>query len=175
MADLNKVFLIGRLTKDPELRYTPGGAPVTDLRVATSRNYTGKDGERREESLFIDVTVWNRQAENCCQYLAKGRQVHVEGHLKMDSWDDRETGAKRSQIKVVADHIQFLDSRRNDDSGSSYHSDDDSAPAPPRRSAPANGAPRGSYPPSGDYEAPAPRRPSAPPPPVEDVEDDIPF
>lgn len=174
MADLNKVFLIGRLTKDPELRYTPGGAPVTDLRVATSRNYTGKDGERREESLFIDVTVWNRQAENCCQYLAKGRQVHVEGHLKMDSWDDRETGAKRSQIKVVADHIQFLDSRRSEDSSSSYHSDDDSAPAPARRSAPANGSARGPYAPSGDP-APAPRRPSAPPPPVEDAEDDIPF
>ncbi len=112
MADLNKVFLIGRLAQDPELRYTPGGAAVTDLRVATSRVYTTKDGDRREEPLFIDVTVWNRQAENCCQYLAKGRQVHIEGYLKMDSWDDKTTGEKRTKIKVEAERVQFLDGRR---------------------------------------------------------------
>jgi single-strand DNA-binding protein len=95
MADFNKVFLIGRLTRDPQLRYTPGGAPVADLGLATSRTYNTKDGERREDTLFIDVTVWNRQAENCCQYLAKGRMVHVEGYLKMETWEDRNTGEKR--------------------------------------------------------------------------------
>ena len=95
MANLNKVFLIGRLTFDPELRYTATGIAVTDLRLATSRSYTGKDGERKEETLYIDVAVWNRQAETCCQYLKKGRQIHVEGHLKSESWgrqdDWRET------------------------------------------------------------------------------------
>ena len=72
MADLNKVFLMGRLTFDPELRRTPSGTAVSELRMATSRSWTGRDGERREEKLFIDVTVWDRQAENCCQYLKKG-------------------------------------------------------------------------------------------------------
>src|SRR5437763_1951991 len=110
MADLNKVFLIGRLTHDPELRYTPGGAAVSDLRVATSRSWTGKDGERKEDTLYIDVTVWNRQAENCCQYLKKGRQVHVEGYLRSESWDAPD-GSKRSKVKVEADRVQFLDRR----------------------------------------------------------------
>lgn len=182
MADFNKVFLIGRLTKDPELRYTPSGAAVSDLRLATTRIYSTKDGERREDKLFIDVTVWNRQAENCCQYLAKGRQVHVEGHLRMDTWDDRDTGQKRSQIKVEAERVLFLDSQRGDDSGSnpgSFGADSDSdsgssAPPPRRSSAPANGASRASYPPS-EGPSPAPRRPSAPPPPADDAEDDIPF
>ncbi len=119
MANVNKVFLIGNLTRDPELRYTPSGAAVTDLGLAINRIYTTKDGDRREETLFLDVTVWNRQAENCCQYLKKGRPIHVEGYLKMDSWDDKTTGEKRSKIKVEAERVQFLDSRRGDDSGSS--------------------------------------------------------
>src|SRR6516165_2497420 len=111
MADLNKVFLMGRLTFDPELRYTPSGSPVTELRLAVNRAWTGRDGDRKEESLFIDVTVWERQAENCCQYLKKGSTVHVEGALKMDTWDDKATGEKRSKIKVQAERVQFLDRR----------------------------------------------------------------
>jgi single-strand DNA-binding protein len=121
MADFNKVFLIGRLTQDPELRYTPNGVAVSDLRLATSRTWTNKDGERKEDKLFIDVTVWNRQAENCCQYLKKGRQVHVEGYLRSESWESP-TGEKRSKIKVEAERVQFLD--RRDDAGST----DDSGP-----------------------------------------------
>ena len=86
MADLNKVFLMGRLTFDPELRRTPSGTAVTELRLATTRTWSGRDGERREETLFIDVTVWDRQAENCCQYLAQGergsrRRLAEDGHL----------------------------------------------------------------------------------------------
>ena len=92
MADLNRVFLMGRLTFDPELRYTPSGSAVTDLRMATSRTWTGKEGDRKEETLYIDVTVWDRQAETCCQYLKKGSGIHVEGSLKMDTWDDKTTG-----------------------------------------------------------------------------------
>ncbi len=116
MADLNKVFLMGRLTFDPELRRTPSGVAVVELRMATSRSWTGKDGDRKEETLFIDVTVWDRQAENCCQYLRKGSSIHVEGSLRMDTWDDKTTGEKRSKIKVHADRVQFLD-RRSDSGG----------------------------------------------------------
>ena len=117
MPDLNKVFLMGRLTFDPELRRTPSGTAVTELRMATSRSWSGRDGERREETLFIDVTVWDRQAETCCQYLRKGSSIHVEGYLKMDTWDDKTTGEKRSKIRVQADRVQFLDSRRGDGGG----------------------------------------------------------
>ena len=173
MADLNKVFLIGRLTQDPELRYTPSGAPVTDLRLATSRVLSGGDeGERREETLYIDVTVWNRQAENCCQYLTKGRGVHVEGFLRMDSWEDKTSGEKRSKVKVVADRVQFLDPKgRREESAQGR---DEEAPAPrggsDRRSSDYRPAPS-SRPASA---APAARRPVREPDPSE-AEDDIPF
>jgi single-strand DNA-binding protein len=125
MADLNKVFLMGRLTFDPELRRTTGGMAVTELRMATSRSWTGKDGERREEKLFIDVTVWDRQAENCCQYLRKGSGIHVEGSLKLDSWDDKNSGEKRSKIRVTAERVQFLDSRRGESGGGMSDGSDD--------------------------------------------------
>src|SRR4029077_8707450 len=97
--------------------------------LAINRSWTGRDGERKEESLFIDVTVWDRQAENCCQYLKKGSQVHIEGALKMDTWDDKNTGEKRSKIKVLADRVQFLD-RRGDAGGSGADQDYSAAPAP---------------------------------------------
>ncbi len=116
MANLNKVMLIGRLTRDPELRYTQGGAAVCDLRVASSRSYTLQDGTKKEESLFIDVTVWKKQAEFCAEFLKKGRQVFVEGRLKLDEWESTE-GQKRSKISVVAQSVQFLDSRRDAESG----------------------------------------------------------
>jgi single-strand DNA-binding protein len=174
MADLNKVFLMGRLTFDPELRRTPSGTAVAELRLATSRSWTGKDGERKEETLFIDVTVWDRQAETCCQYLRKGSGIHVEGNLKMDTWDDKTTGEKRSKVKVQAERVQFLD--RREDSGGSYGSapagDDEYAPAPPRRPAAGNGAGR----PGGNIAGPAPRRPApAPAADPEGEDEDIPF
>jgi len=181
MADLNKVFLMGRLTFDPELRYAPSGSAVTELRLAINRVWTGRDGERKEESLFIDVTVWDRQAENCCQYLKKGSQIHVEGSLKMDNWDDKTTGEKRSKIKIQAERVQFLD-RRGDSSpgGPSPDQEYNAAPAreaPPRRTpapgpegrGPSNGPGRGFGAPSGN---PANRRPPVAP---EADEDDIPF
>ncbi len=133
MADLNKVFLMGRLTFDPELRRTPGGSAVTELRLATSRSWAGRDGERREETLFIDVTVWDRQAETCCQYLRKGSPVHVEGYLKMDTWEDKTTGEKRSKVKVQAERVQFLDSRRADGAGGTGDMSADDEMAPPAR------------------------------------------
>jgi single-strand DNA-binding protein len=177
MADLNKVFLIGRLTQDPELRYTPNGAAVSDLRLATSRQYTGKDGTQQKETLYIDVTVWNRQAENCCQYLKKGRAVHVEGYLKMDTWEDRSSGEKRTKIKVEADRVQFLDGRRDDAGGSGPDQDDEYTPPArePRRAAPAGeprGVPNGARAAAGPGPNAAARRPA--PPPTDDDED-IPF
>lgn len=175
MANLNKVFLIGRLTQDLELRTTPGGAKVTDLRLAVNRLIPAKDGgEPREEVLFIDVTVWNRQAENCHSYLKKGRQVHIEGYLKQDSWDDKNTGEKRTKIKVEAERVQFLDSpaRRDENADEDY-----SAPAPSRRPA-TPGAANSAGPSRFPSATPPPRRPSPTPEPHNDLnepEDDIPF
>src|SRR3954471_22435810 len=139
MPDLNKVFLMGRLTFDPELRRTPSGSAVTELRMATSRTWAGRDGERREETLFIDVTVWDRQAETCCQFLRKGSPVHVEGYLKMDTWDDKDTGAKRSKIRVQAERVQFLDSRRSEGGGSAGGMADDEMAPPARDQGPRRG------------------------------------
>lgn len=181
MASVNKVFLVGNLTRDPELRYIPSGAAVTDLGVACNRTYTTRDGERREEVTFIDVTVWERQAETCCQYLKKGSLVHIEGSLKMDTWDDKTTGEKRSKIKVLADRVQFLDRR-----DASASPDDESASprareAAPRR-APSPGGPssagNGPAPARGGFPAPggpAPRRPAPESEPTEGDEEDIPF
>ena len=178
MAQLNKVFLMGNLTRDPELRRLPSGTAVTELGLALNRSFTGKDGEKREEVVFIDVTVWDRQAETCCQYLKKGKAVHVEGYLKMDSWDDKATGEKRSKIKVQADRVQFLD-RRDDAGGGSTGADDEYASPAARRPAPepratGNGPSRGGY---NNNPAPAPsaRRPPAPPVDAEGDDDDIPF
>ena len=110
--------------------------------MATSRSWTGRDGERREETLFIDVTVWDRQAETCCQYLRKGSSIHVEGYLRVDSWDDKTTGEKRSKIRVQADRVQFLDPRRSDGGGESAAAGDDELGGPPAAGAePVRGVP----------------------------------
>lgn len=180
MAQLNKVFLMGNLTRDPELRRLANGTAVTDLGLALNRSYMGKDGEKREEVVFIDVTVWDRQAETCCQYLKKGRAVHVEGFLKMDSWDDKATGEKRSKVKVQADRVQFLD-RKDDAGGGPMGSEDEyAAPSPaPRRSAPAESRPMNNGPSRGGYNNAPPstasRRPPAPPADSDGDDDDIPF
>ncbi len=184
MAQLNKVYLMGNLTRDPELRRLANGTAVTDLGLALNRSFQGKDGERRDEVTYVDVTVWDRQAENCAEYLKKGRAVFVEGFLKMDQWDDKTTGEKRSKLKIQADRVQFIGGREGAASGGG---DEDFSPppqreTPPRRPAPeprnqggnAGGGSRG-YAPSNNNNAPPSRRP--PPPPVESDgdEDDIPF
>ncbi len=118
-AGFNKVILMGNLTRDPELRYTPQGTAVADLRLAVTTSRGGRNQERKEETLFIDVTVWDRQAENCSEYLAKGRSVLVEGRLILDEWEDRESGAKRSKLRVVANTVQFIGGRGEGGGGSS--------------------------------------------------------
>lgn len=113
MANLNRVLLIGNLTRDPEVRHTPKGTAVADLGLAINRTLSGgEDGqERREEVTYVDVTVWGRQAEIAEQYLAKGRSVFIEGRLQLDAWDDPQTGQKRSKLKVVCENLQFVGSR----------------------------------------------------------------
>ncbi|HOE00675.1 MAG: single-stranded DNA-binding protein [Kiritimatiellia bacterium] len=134
MATLNKVMLIGNLTRDPELHRTPSGTAVTTLRLALDDSYTNKSGERVERAVFLDVDVWDRQAELCQQYLFKGSPVFVEGRLQMDSWDDKESGQKRTRLKVRAERVQFLGSRREGagrDSGSVSDAPPAKAPPPP--------------------------------------------
>jgi single-strand DNA-binding protein len=108
MANLNKVFLLGNLTRDPELRYTPKGTAVTDIGLAVNRIRNNEQGERQEETTFVDVTLWGRQAELAQQYLSKGRGVFIEGRLQLDTWDDKQSGQKRSKLKVVGENMQFL-------------------------------------------------------------------
>jgi single-strand DNA-binding protein len=115
--DLNRYLATARLTFDPELRYIPSGKAVCDLRLAVNNSWRPKDGDTREEVLYIDVTVWDKQAENCCNFLRKGSKVLVEGSLKMDTWDDKNTGEKRSKIKVQGERIIFLDGKPQDGGG----------------------------------------------------------
>jgi len=117
MANLNRVLLIGNLTRDPEIRYTPKGTAVADIALAVNRVFTGEDGEKREEVTYVDVVVWSRLAEIAEQYLKKGRPVFIEGRLQLDSWDDKQTGQKRSRLRVVAENLQMLGSRGEGDSG----------------------------------------------------------
>ncbi len=140
MADLNRVFLMGNLTADPEVRYAPSGDAVGDLRMAINRRYKGRDGQDHEETCFVSVVVWGRQAETCGQYLQKGSQVMVEGSLKYDQWE--KDGQKHSRLVVRANRVQFIGGRPQGQDG-----------------APAQ-AGQGSYRP-----APAPAADPVPPPP----------
>ena len=111
MPSLNRVLLMGNLTRDPELRYIPSGAAVANFGLATSRAYTTQDGERREEVCFVDIETWGKTAENCANYLTKGRLVLVEGSLQFRSWET-EDGQKGSKHSVRAFNVQFLGGRR---------------------------------------------------------------
>jgi len=109
MPDLNKVFLAGHLTRDPELRYTSRNVALCKMGLAASRKYKARDGTPREDTLFINVTVWDKLAEFCGENLKKGRPIVVEGRLTMNEWDDRDTGQKRKVIEVTATRVQQLD------------------------------------------------------------------
>ena len=110
MANLNKVMLIGNLTRDPEVRYTPKGTAVADIGLAINRYFQNDNGERQEETTFVDVTLWGKQAELAQQYLGKGRPVYIEGRLQLDTWQDKD-GQKRNKLKIVCENMQFLGSR----------------------------------------------------------------
>ena len=110
MPNLNKVFLMGNLTRDPELRYTPNGTAVADIGLAVNRRRRGQDGETREETLFVDITAWARTAEVISEYLRKGSPIFIEGRLQLDTWEAQD-GSKRSKMRVVVESFEFLDSR----------------------------------------------------------------
>ncbi len=126
MASLNRIFLIGNLTKDPELRYIPSGQAVCTIRLAVSEGYKTKAGEARQETTFIDVVVWAKQAETVSQYLKKGSQVFVEGRLRIRDFEGRD-GAKRYRTEVVANRVQFM--------GRPQRGDDYAAPQEPASAA----------------------------------------
>ena len=132
MANFNKVILAGNMTRDPELRYTPKGTAIAKFGLAINRNWTGEDGQKREEVTFVDVDAFGKQAETIGQYLRKGRPVLVEGRLKLDQWDDKQTGQKRSRLGVVLESFSFLDSGNRDAAAGSG-----GAPGAPVSSAPA--------------------------------------
>ncbi len=162
MASLNKVFLIGNLTRDPELRVTPKGTAICQFGLAVNRQFKDDTGQTRDETTFVDIEAWGKQGELVAKYLAKGSQAMVEGRLKLDQWEDKQSGQKRSKLKVVLDNVQFLGAPRQGGAaapaagGESY---DDSAPA--ERPAPPPRAPARNAPPS--------------PPPQDSIDEDVPF
>jgi len=179
MPNLNKVMLMGNLTRDPEIKYTPKGMAVADLGLAINRSYTTEQGEKREEVTFVDVELWGRQAEIAGEYLKKGRPVYIEGRLKLDTWDDKQTGQKRSKMRVVGENMQFLGSREGGGGGEGGGSGEGGGGG---RS--GGGGREYSGPSQSGGGAPAPRqtqRPTPPPrPPVDPdldspEEDDVPF
>jgi len=156
MASFNKVILAGNLTRDPELRYTPQGRAVARITLAVNRTWKNETGETKEEVSFVDVDVWGRQAEVISQYMKKGRPLLVEGRLKQDTWEDKNTNQKQSKLKVVLEGFTFIDTR-----GAA-----EGAPAEAPRArvaAPAPAAPASAAPEAAEGE----------PPPHE--EDDVPF
>ncbi len=154
MANFNKVILAGNLTRDPELRYTPKGMAIAKIGLAINRKWKSETGEAKEEVTFVDVDAFGRTAEVIAQYLKKGRPILMEGRLRYQTWDDKQTNQKRSKLGVVLDNFQFMDSGR-DDSG---------APSGPPPARPAAA-------PAADN-APPVSEPDAGPPPEED---DVPF
>jgi single-strand DNA-binding protein len=140
MASVNKVILIGNLTRDPELRYTPKGSGLCEIGLAVNRKYRLESGEQKEEVTFLDVTFWGKQAETIAKWMKKGRPLYVEGRLQTDSWDDKATGQKRYKTRIVAEEFQFLGEggggggdRAPRGAEDQHHDDDHGAPA---RSAP---------------------------------------
>jgi len=136
MANLNKVMLMGNLTRDPEVRYTPKGTAVAELGLAINRVYTADNNEKREETTFVDVTLWGRTAEIAGEYLKKGRPVFIEGRLQLDTWDDKQTGQKRSKLKVVGEAMQLMGSRGGGEGGG------ESSGGAPRSRPPAEAKPK---------------------------------
>jgi single-strand DNA-binding protein len=108
MAGLNKIMVIGNIGTDPEMRFTPSGSPVTSFRMATSRNYTTGDGERKQDTEWFDVVTWNRLAETCNQFLTKGQRAYVEGRLRTRTWDGQD-GQRHTRVEIIANRVLFLD------------------------------------------------------------------
>jgi single-strand DNA-binding protein len=154
MANLNKVMLIGNLTRDPELRVTPKGTAICTFSLAVNRKFRDESGADREEVTYVDIEAWGKSGENISKYCTKGRPLFVEGRLRLDQWEDKNTKEKRSRMKVVCENFQFLGSGRGDgaaagagpaaEGGAAGGGGERRYSAPPPRSAPTgNAAPQG--------------------------------
>ncbi len=159
MPSLNKVLLMGNLTRDPELRVTPKGTSICQFALAINRQFKMESGESREEVIFVDVEAWGKQGETIAKYVTKGRPLYVEGRLKLDQWEDKNTKEKRSRMKVVLEQFQFLgDSRGGGGSG--------------------GGAPAGEFDQTGgapERHSPPPRSSAPKPAASENLDEDVPF
>ena len=120
MASVNKVILVGRLGKDPEIRSTPSGTTVAKFSLATDDRYTDKNGEKQERTEWHNIVAWGKLAEICGQYLKKGKLIYIEGAIRTDSWDDKETGQKRYRTDIVANQMQMLDRKGDENGGGAY-------------------------------------------------------
>lgn len=141
MASFNKVILMGNLTRDPELRVTPKGTAVCQIGVAVNQTYKDKDGNTKDETTFVDVDVFGRQAEVIAKYMTKGRPILIEGRLKLDSWESKE-GEKRSKLKVVLENFQFVGSRGDGEGAAASPSMEENSPPARPQSRSASPAPR---------------------------------
>ena len=153
MANFNKVILIGNLTRDPELRYTPKGTAIAKIGLAINRTWKTETGETKEEVTFVDIDAFGRQAETLGQYMKKGRPIMIEGRLKLDTWDDKQTNQKRSRLGVVMETFQFLDFNKS--------AEGTGAPLPPKNRQPQSAG--------SEAEPPPPDAAASP------EEDDVPF
>ncbi len=141
MPSLNKVLLMGNLTRDPELRVTPKGTPICQFSLAINRQFKMESGESREEVIYVDVEAWGKQGETIAKYMVKGRPLYVEGRLRLDQWEDKNTKEKRSRMKVVLEQFQFLGDNRGPGTGASPAEPGiDQTVSPERHSPPARGA-----------------------------------
>lgn len=156
MPSLNKVLLMGNLTRDPELRVTPKGTPICQFSLAINRQFKMESGESREEVIYVDIEAWGKQGETIAKYMVKGRPLFVEGRLKLDQWEDKTTKEKRSRMKVVLEQFQFLGDSRGGGGGSAAGAE------------PASGAPPDRY-------APPSRAPAGKPAVSENLDEDVPF
>jgi len=163
MASYNKVILMGNLTRDPELRYTPKGQALAKIGLAVSRTWRTESGEQREDVAFIDVEAWAQQAETIGKFMKKGSPILIEGRLKMDQWDDKTTGQKRSKLVVVCENFRFVGPAAPRDPNAPPDQPTATAPARPR---PAAAAPAATQAPPSD-----PGEPDMPP----HEDDDVPF
>ena len=155
MANFNKVYLMGNLTRDPEMRVTPKGTAICQFGLAISRSWKDESGQTREETAFVDIEAWGKQGEIISKYCVKGRPLFVEGRLKFDQWEDKTSGQKRSKLKVVLENFQFIGGRGDGAPGGGGGGESEAAP--------------------GDAPA-APRAPARPPaPPKDTVDEDVPF
>ena len=158
MPSYNKVILLGNLTRDPELRVTPKGTATCQLGLAVNRQFKDESGATRDDTTFVDIEAWGRQAETISKYCTKGKPLFIEGRLKLDSWEDKTSGQKRSKLKVVLENFQFVGSREGGAPGASSGEDVDQTAEAPR------------------YSAQPARRPAAPPPANQgNVDEDVPI